>query len=366
MSKIAYIDHSFHKKTVSTKFVPDLLSNRGHTVDFFWDDAWQGGRAVDFAEVLHYDAVIMFQSYATLRNEEFFKNLHHNITYIPMLDQFGVWRGPIFNLMAFWKPFQGCKVLNFSMAVHGMAVGMGIRSKLFRFYREPSVHIEERMGLHGFLWVRREDEVSWEVVKKLITTTLFDSFHLHVAKDPGSPEIKMPSIEDIAKYNITISTWFDDKKDFEQVLDKANVFFTPRMEEGIGQSFLEAFSRGQCVVAPNNGTMNEYIQDGFTGLLYDHENPKPLNFSNVKNICVNTHEACKAGYEQWLKSQDALVEYILMPNTIAYKYRYDYFSDYMHAPELDLKSEILKRLKLKFRNMPMVRSFYRKIKKIIK
>lgn len=362
MKKIAYIDHSFHKKTVSTQFIPELLRSKGYQVDFFWDERWQGGSSVDFGKVVQYDAVIMFQSFAEI-STDYYQKLHPNITYIPMLDQFGVWKGPWFNLREFWKPFQGCKVVNFSFAAHGMVMGMGIRSKLVKYYQQPTINMIAKQGLHGFLWVRRENEVSWQHVKQLIGHTKFDSFHIHIAKDPGSPDVLSPSQKEMEKYNLTVSTWFDQKEDFEAVLSKANVFFAPRMEEGIGQSFLEAFARGQCVVAPNNGTMNEYIQDGFTGLLYDHENIQPLDFSNVPEICDNAYRSCQAGYKQWIKSQDALVDFILMPNEEAYKGKYDYFQYLARPDECSLKRIMLKYLKSKFRHVPMMSYFYQKLKK---
>jgi hypothetical protein len=364
MAKIAYVDHSYHKTTVSTKFLPDLLEDRGHQVDFFWDNKWQGGKAVNFKEVEHYDVVIMFQSFCEIANEQFFSKLHKNIIYIPMLDQFGIWRGPINSNSHFWKTFQGCKVLNFSTAVHGMTVGMGIRSKLVRFYRKPIEYREIKKGLHGFLWIRLEDEISWLMVKKLIGNTKFDSFHIHMAKDPGSSDIKSPSDEDMKKYNITLSTWFDKKEDFEKVLEKSNVYFTPRMEEGIGQSFLEAFARGQCVVAPNNGTMNEYIQNNFTGLLYEWENPQPLDFSNVLNITQYAHTSNVVGYKNWLNSYDDLVDFILMSNHEAYKNRYDYFLDYNESKKCSLKMEIFNYLKSKFNKIEIARTIYRKYKGI--
>jgi len=327
MAKVAYVDHSYHKKTVSTKFIPEILKSYGHDVDFFWDESWQGGKSVDFYSLLSYDSIIMFQSFCDIKDGDFYSKLHDNVTYIPMLDQFGVWRGPINNTENFWKKFQGSKVVNFSMVSHGITIGAGIRSELFRFYREPLKKVSSTDGLNGFLWIRLEDEISWKKVKLLIGETKFNAFHIHIAKDPNSSEIQMPPEEDIKKYNITISTWFEDKEEFYSILDNANVYFVPRMEEGIGQSFLEAFSRGQCVVAPNNGTMNEYIQDGFTGLLYDYNNMKALDFSQVESIRKNTYESCKIGYYNWLMSHCKLVNYIMTKNYDAYYSRYNYFDE---------------------------------------
>ena len=363
MAKIAYVDHSYHKKTVSTKFIPEALTAYGHKVDFFWDEAWCGGKWVDFDTVKNYDAVIMFQSYCSHRDELFFKNLHPNITYIPMLDQFGIWNGPQGCVYDFWLQFQGVKVINFSNICHGMTVGMGIRSELFRFFRPPSSKCQTSSGLNGFLWIRMNNQISWQLVKRLIGNTKFDSFHLHVANDPSSPKVILPSEDDMRNYNITVSNWFEDKADFEKVLAKANVYFAPRMEEGIGQSFLEAFARGQCVVAPNNGTMNEYIQHGFTGLLFDAHNPRPLDFSDALNIGQRAYEANAAGYKAWLASRADLVNFILTPNKEAYKGHFNFFSSYRaHWHQANLTTLFLHVLRARLSRIRLARLCYRGLK----
>jgi glycosyltransferase involved in cell wall biosynthesis len=182
---------------------------------------------------------------------------------------------------------------------------------------------------------------------------------MHVAKDPGSSDIVLPTEEEIKEYNITLSTWFEDKKDFEAVLSQANVFFTPRVEEGIGQSFLEAMARGQCVVAPNNGTMNEYIQDKYTGLLFDREDIRPLDFSDVIGIGERAYLSCELGYQTWLESHKDIVKYILMPNSEAYAGRYDYFSDCTRdVPEVPFKEEAIKRLRRRYKANRFARKIY--------
>ena len=39
----------------------------------------------------------------------------------------------------------------------------------------------------------------------------------------------------------------------------SDVFISPRKQEGIGMSFLEAMSLGKYIIAINDSTMNEYI-----------------------------------------------------------------------------------------------------------
>lgn len=325
MSLIAYVDHSFHKKTASTQFIPLMLMRYGHEVVFFWDEAWHGGEAVKWSSVAKYDAVIMFQSCIPVYGQ-YYSQLHPNVTYIPMLDQFGAWCGPLFNLTEFWEPFQGCKALNFSSALHSMVNGFGIKSKSVRFYQEVQDSFKRPTdGLRGFFWLRREEQIPWSTIRTLIGNTEFKSFHLHLATDPGTKEGVPPCQEDIDKYSITISTWFDDKKDFELVLDGANVFFAPRAEEGIGQSTLEAFSRGQCVVAPNQGTMNEYIINGVNGFLYERDNPVALDFSSALALGHEGWQAARIGFQEWQRQEEDIVKFVLTPCADLYAGKYDHF-----------------------------------------
>ena len=324
MARIAYLDHSFHRTTRSTEFLPEILKRHGHTVDYFWDDAWQGGRPVAWSEVATHDVVIMFQSFCSPEGR-YFRRAHPNVVYIPMLDQFGLWQGPLFNLAAFWEPFQGAKVLNFSNAVHGMATGFGLASHCVRYYQPiKPMPAPPQDGLHGFFWVRREQQLPWKTIRQLIGDTRFDSFHLHLATDPGTPPAQLPSSEDMVRHRITTSTWFENKADLNVVMERANVYFAPRVEEGIGQSFLEAMGRGQCVVAPNQGTMNEYILPGVNGLLYELNAPKPLDFTAVRLLGAQAKAGTETGRGIWEAAEAELVRFILTPAKALYAGKYQH------------------------------------------
>jgi hypothetical protein len=318
VARIAYVDHSYHSATGSTAFLPQLLTGHGHDVDVFWDEAWTGGNPVAWDEVAAYDVVVMFQSYCPVGGRSF-RSLHPNVVYIPMYDQFAFSHHVARDLSTFWRPFRGSKVLSFSAAVHAMATGLGIVSHLARYYPEPSRDpVRAGPGLHGFFWLRREAELGWDVVRELLGPTSFDSLHLHAVGDPGFPPIELPPPEDREAHTITVSTWFPERSDFERVVRRANVFFAPRLEEGIGQAFLEAMGRGQCVVAPDNPTMSEYIVHGVNGLLYDARSPSPLDFSDFASLGRQARRGATAGREAWQAVEEALVDFVLAPSAVLY------------------------------------------------
>lgn len=312
MGKIAYIDHSYHEKTKSNDFISEILTSHGHQVDRFWDSSWRGGDAVRFDKVQHYDAIILFQLPPQWPGS--LHKLHPNITFIPMLDSLGYTHERQLNSISYWSKFANIKILNFSRAVHYVCNAFGLVSRHFQYFQPPRPHPPvQRPGLHGFFWARREDQISVDTILTLIGDTQFDSLHIHLAPDPGAPMPKAPPREICQKFNITTSNWFEEKKDFEAVLDRANVFFAPRLEEGIGQAMLEAFLRGQCVVAPDCGTMNEYIMHGVNGLLYAHNKPTPLDFSKALELGHAGHALATKGFSRWKDCEQDIVQFLLTP-----------------------------------------------------
>ncbi|MCK5595643.1 glycosyltransferase family 4 protein [bacterium] len=152
-----------------------------------------------------------------------------------------------------------------------------------------------------FFWMRTSD-VTWDIVKKLLGENYEGEIIIKTTSDPDC-KIDLPSKEDIGRYNIKIVNNWLDKEEYDKLLSSCNVFIAPRQFEGIGMSFIEALSRGICVIAPNNSTMNEYIIHGRNGLLYDLKNPEELNLDNLAEIRKNTAKTAKEDYELWEKAK---------------------------------------------------------------
>ena len=134
MALIAYIDHSFHQKTLSSAFLPNLMRRRGHTVDIFWDHAWEGGEAVPLDGLADYDALILFQ--ATGKFSGWLCKAHRNITFAPMLDGCGITTGQPPS-QAYWQNFLGVKILNFSRALHYVCRVNSLVSQYYQYFQRP-------------------------------------------------------------------------------------------------------------------------------------------------------------------------------------------------------------------------------------
>lgn len=302
--RAAYIDHSYHKRTQSTKFFMDLLS-AGFDVDLFWDESWNNGRPADFEKIAEgrYDAIVLFQ---TLYPAYVLKMLNcDTIILIPMYDN-------VHDLDdQFWSQYRGlARFMSFSRTLHDRLSRLGLASHYAQYFMEPRAGAASTdfTTLRGFFWQRQRD-ITWRTVRRLIKKTDVSGFYLHGAVDPGF-DFYHPSKRDVRKYNIQTTEWFQSKREFSNVLKDCNLFFASRLHEGIGMSFIEAMAMGQCVAAPDSPTMNEYIVNGATGLLYDINRVGPLDFKNAGTIGGNARDYCAEGFRRWNSRKGDLLEFM--------------------------------------------------------
>jgi glycosyltransferase involved in cell wall biosynthesis len=309
-SKLAFIDHSFHQKSEATRFLIDLLKKH-YDVTIFWDEAWNGGPKIDIKDFAgkNYNTIVIFQQ-THFSEKELESIADQNPTLIPMFDDSREFPD------TFWGKFRHVKIINFSNRFHLRMQKLGLNSRYFQYFPSPDARPGKKTkgtGLTGLFW-QRTDKITWNHIRELIKNTNFKKIHIHAAVDP--PEnypLILPSEEEKNIYNISVSEWFPDKKEYYKILNEAAVFFAPRLHEGIGMSFLEAMRLGKCVVVPDNPTMNEYIVHGKTGLIYNPENLGPLDFSRVDEIGRKAWKYIENGYIQWKISEKEIIGFIRQP-----------------------------------------------------
>jgi len=308
MKRAAFVDHSFKTKSKSNGFLVDLLKSE-YQVDLFWDSSWNRGPGIDLNEIgsQDYDLVIFFQmlpeSEAALEKAGI-----RNAVLLPMYDQ------------CFWQPNRewqkvaGQKFINFSRNLHEKMAGMGIESLHVQYFCKP---FEERQPvrserLRGLFW-QRYDLVNWNHISSLIKHSDFEKIHIHKAIDPPGYEFYPPTEYETRRYGITMTSWLESRAEFLAMMEQADVFFAPRKFEGIGMSVIEAMAMGRCVVAPDCPIMNEYIQHGRNGMLYNLEKLKPLDFSATGMIADNAAETVDKGYRRWLEDREKILAFCREP-----------------------------------------------------
>lgn len=299
---IAYIGHSYHNKTKSTEFLIDYLKEF-YNVDVFLDESWLTGEDFDYSVIDEkYYAVVIFQVSATRNTLDNLKC--KNIIYFPMYDQVRTWNYKI------WYNYQNCKIINFSKTVHEKLLKWGFDSIYLQYFTEPKEFIAGNKN-EIFFW-QRVDSINFNYVKKLLDDNEY-KMHIHSAPDPNNT-FDMPAKEDERKYSLTYSQWFDTREEMQKLIEEKQIYVAPRVFEGIGMSFLEAMAMGKAVVANDEPTMNEYIENGVTGYLFSLKKPQKINFSNIETVQKNAWTFHQEGYKKWMEDRIRIIDFINAEN----------------------------------------------------
>ncbi|RLD78564.1 MAG: hypothetical protein DRJ07_13005, partial [Bacteroidetes bacterium] len=152
----------------------------------------------------------------------------------------------------------------------------------------------------------------WALIKKIIHKEQINSIHMHrIETEMGKDTwFEKPSEQDIKDYNITFSSWFESKKELLTKINECSVFIVPRLYEGIGITFLEAMSLGKCVLSPDFPTMNEYIQHGYNGLLFDFNHPEKIDLSKAVSIGIQAKQTIQNLRKNWEIKENEILEFI--------------------------------------------------------
>jgi len=305
--KLCLVDHSYHFKTASSSFFRDIMAETGNT-DLIWDSKWNGGSFPPYSRLRgkNYDVLAVFQTFIYHAPANIKKTGAKKIFIIPMYDDARTLPDH------FLRRYSDFRFISFSNTYHERLRKLGINSRYFRYFIDPSLlqyREDDFNSLRGFFWQRTND-ITWPDIKKLIENRGFEKFHLHIALDPIWYKAVLPSDEEMKKYNVTVTNWFDRKKDYYKAIAKSNIVFLPRTHEGIGMPMMEAMSMGKVVVAANNPTMNEYIRHGVNGLLYDIMKPEPLDFKRAREIAENARSSAFENFTRWQHDRQNLLEWI--------------------------------------------------------
>ncbi len=307
--RIAFIGHIYHRKTGSSDFLLDLIAPHGQVERFSVDDL--GGAAYrswrrDF-EAARYDLIIVWQVQFVLAD---LPGDHPNVVFVPMYD------AQVSGGRIHWNDaLSARKIVCFSRTLHDEIEPYGVSAYSATYFPDPAKYesIDNFDDLRGFFWYRRQ-QIPPELIFKLMENYSFARLELHNAPDPGHESAgNWPCPPAVGALNIT--TWSSANADYRAILRGCNVFFAPRLYEGIGLSLLEAMASGMCVIAPDRPTMNEYVRSGENGLLYDPNAPHPLDFSKARELGSRARQTVEEGFTRWQAQIPGLLDFVLQPGS---------------------------------------------------
>ncbi len=322
MKKLLYIGHAYHNKTKSTAFLKEMFA-KYYDVETFDFDPYKDDMSKHFLPLKgkKYDVVVIFQIMPELDKLKKYIKFKH-CAFFPMYD--GV--PPRDN--SIWYQYRNVNIINFSKTLHDELKLLGFSSFYFQFFPKPIEITDQGDEKSIFFW-QRINAININTLEKLIDFKGIKHIHFHHAIDPKHTFVE-PS-DKIAK-KATHSTWFETREDMQKQMQKSAVYIAPRAFEGIGMSFLEAMSMGRCVIAPNNPTMNEYIVNGENGILYDLNNPMPIDLSDIRGIQKRTEKFIKDGYEKWESEKWKIID-VLTHKPVINKSKLN--NKYLQKPDFD-------------------------------
>lgn len=262
--KLLFVDHNFHKKTHSADFFLKILRKSFDVTEHYYARAYKTGSE----KAMKDQDIAVIWEFPISRSRFFFPGKRN--VFVPMYDnEWGsYWQ---------WKriAWSGIGVISFCDKLTEHARRCGVTNLLeARYFLDPS-SLPHNLGdpKKVFLWERGE-------ITKKIAETLFPPSEGYTFVVKGAND-------------------FLPREQYLELLSSCGIVIAPRRKEDIGMAFLEAMAMGKCVVAHNDATMNEYIEDGKTGILFDIKNPTRIDFSEIEKIRNNLPEVVNGYLNRW-------------------------------------------------------------------
>lgn len=300
MKKCAFVVSDwFIKKTKSHKPFLDLFKER-YKVDIFEGLEWRTGVQNKNIFKKSYDLIIFFVRLPPANQLKLMEC--KNFVWIPMRDSL---KGNLFVASKFITYLGlNLKVVCFSKELFNW-LKCFFNCNYFQYYPKPCFKEKDFSKVNVLFWERRK-EISVRTVLKLFDLRQVNCLTVRSCFDDGVDSKRV--VCDKVKY---VDGWFSDRK-YLGLLDSHCVFVAPRVSEGIGFSFLNAMARGLVVVGNDSSTMNEYINNGVDGFLFDYKKPVGLDLGVgvLELVGRRMRGRFELGYLFWCKQKVCLLDWV--------------------------------------------------------
>jgi len=299
--KLAFVDHDYHKKTRCADFLREIFSEY-FTIDNYWWSLNEEKKLIKYLK--NYENIFFFQT--LIPSYDLLKLRGKNLMWAPMYDTLSFeWK--------YWKKIKyiNIKLLCFSKKIklHADKIGcQNIGLKYFIRPKEMELKTPQKT-LNIFFWYRNDlklnDWIGFFNLNKINKIIYFD------CPDPGRKSEEFDKIF-LDKYKIELTKMsFLPHSQYIEYVKNCDVFISPRKQEGIGMSFLEAISMGKYIVSNDDSTMNEYVTDKNIGFLINKKKKKSIDYNDIINGVNYRTQFAKNGYLQWLKQKNEVINFFL-------------------------------------------------------
>lgn len=272
--RILFVDHACHQKTKSADFFLDGLRTRHEVHCHYYDHIYRckvPKDLIEWADVIVYWEFLPSRFACGVSGKR--------CVFVPMYDnEWGSkWQ---------WRRLAmlGMNVISFCRAVGDHARHCGVKNVLdVRYAFDPSKYEgmsgDPRIALY---WDRGAFEI--EKVKGMFA--------------PGTLD------------RLIVYDKFVPREDYLKMIREVGVYIAPRFKEGIGMSFLEPLAMGKCIIAHDEPTMNEYLQNGTNGILVDMRHSRQISAAEISAARECVPAAANELYAGWQKDERKILDFI--------------------------------------------------------
>ena len=297
--RILFVDHVWRKHSHSADFFKEILKEAGCDVVDFW-----------FDRPYHYkipktilDSVDVVVLWEFLYGRFKLGIPGKRCVYVPMYDNESGSRW-------LWRriALSGMPVVSFCDRITRLAKECNVQNIVeakFAFDPARFAGYEGNPRVVAF-WDR--GQVGFDAIKALFAPEDVDKV-IVVQKEEEVKEPRLIARSDLEAYHVELRRGrYLPKDQYLEALKEPGVFIEPRYKEGIGLPFLEHLAMGKCIVSHDEPTMNEYVEDGKTGVLVDMRHPRRISAQEIGQVRANVRVAAEDAYRQWQESGARLAE----------------------------------------------------------
>lgn len=297
--RVLFVDRVWRKHSHSADFFKDILRESGCEItDFWFEDCYRYEIPKDILDAV--DVVVFW--------EFLYRRFSLGIAgkacvFVPMYDNDPGSRW-------LWRriAYSGMTVISFCAKLTELAQSCGVKKLVDVRYAIDPDRFADYAGNPRVVALWERGQVDFSSVRALFASEDVEKVLL-IRKDEEPVDSVPLSEETKTSYHVEFKSGkFLPEKEYLESLREPGVFIAPRYKEGIGLPFLEQLAMGKCVVAHNDATMNEYIEDGKTGILVDMCHPRRLTFAEVLKVRANVKALAKAAYLRWKRDRKKIME----------------------------------------------------------
>ena len=268
---ILFVDHQAHTITKSADFFVDLLKREYGVILHYYDKIYRTG----VRKCRCSDTVIWWEFLNDRRR--IYVSGRKNV-FVPMYDN--EWG-------SYWQwrriALSGMGVISFCEKVTRHAKRCGVKNIIeVKYFPNPA----DYTGMAGNL----KQALYWDrgCISERVVRTLFEGMDIGLVR----------------------KTTFMPQSEYLEFIRDMGLVVAPRLAEGIGMPVVEAMAMGKCVVAHDDATMNEYIINGESGILFDANDPKPISRAAVERVRKNIGPRAKALHKRWKMDESRILDFV--------------------------------------------------------